>query len=132
MNRIFPFISVDDAASAIDLYKEAFHASLIGEITYFSTFEPEASYKDKIAHAALKVEQSQFFIGDAVDQPYVGDTRFTVNVELPSKDKVIHAFNVLEKDAKEVFGGLEEQAWSELGFTLRDAFGVIWLVYFRK
>jgi len=68
MNRIFPFILVDDAKKAIEVYIKAFHAALLGDITYYKEWDDQAPYPDKIVHAALRIEDSQMFIADATNE----------------------------------------------------------------
>ncbi len=43
---------------------------------------------------ALSIEGSPLFINDAHEQPDAEQSRFTVNVELDSKDKVKKAFRI--------------------------------------
>jgi uncharacterized glyoxalase superfamily protein PhnB len=131
MSRVFPFISVDGARDAIELYKQAFQATLLGDITTYGEFFPEEEGNENIAHAAILIEGSPMFINDAKDQPYKEQSRVTVNVELPSVEKVEHSFQELAKTAKEVFYPPQDVGWSESGYSLRDAFGIVWMVYYR-
>lgn len=131
MSRVFPFVSVDGAKEAIILYKEAFDASIVGEITTYEEFFPEDPDKDKIAHATLSIDGSPFFIGDAKDQPDKEQVRITVNVELSTIEKVQHSFDVLQQDARQVYYEPCDVGWSALGYSLRDQFGVLWMVYYR-
>lgn len=129
MSRVFPFISLDDAQSAISLYKQAFIVEEIGSPTYYSEFYDDPSIANKITHMALSIEGSPLFINDAHEQPDNEQSRFTVNVEVESKDKVDKAFRVLKKDAKNIYYEPTDLGWSDLGFSLKDQFGVIWMVY---
>lgn len=130
MSKIFPFISVDNARKAIMLYKHAFHARDVGEITLYKDMI-ENSYDDGIAHAALAIDDAMLFINDARDQPDVDQLRFTINVELQSQEKIMHAYDVLKHDAKNIYYQPMALGWSDLGFSLKDQFGVIWLIYLR-
>jgi len=129
MSRVFPFISVDDSQSAISLYKRAFIVEEIGSPTYYSEFYDDPLIANKIAHMALSFEGSPLFINDAHEQPDVEQSRFTVNVEVESKDKVKKAFHALKEDAKHIYYEPTDLGWSDLGFSLKDQFGVIWMVY---
>jgi uncharacterized glyoxalase superfamily protein PhnB len=129
MSRVFPFISVDDAQSAITIYKQAFKVEEIGSPTYYSEFYDDPSIANKIAHMALSIEGSPLFINDAHEQPDAEQSRFTVNVEVDSKDKVKKAFRVLKEVAKHIYYEPTDLGWSDLGFSLKDQFGVIWMVY---
>ena len=129
MSRVFPFISVDNARKAIDVYKQAFVTEEIGMPTYYKEFYDDPSIANKIAHMTLSIEGSPLFINDAHEQPDIEQSRFTVNVEVESKDKVDKAFRVLKKDAKHVYYEPTDLGWSDLGFSLKDQFGVIWMVY---
>lgn len=132
MNRVFPFISVDNAADAIELYKRAFGAKEIGDRTFYREFYDDPTIKNKIAHVTLSIEDSPLFINDAYEQPNTDQSRFTVNVELSTNDKVVHAFHVLRETAQTIFYEPMNLGWSELGFSLKDAFGVLWMVYVRE
>ena len=132
MSRVFPFISVDGAMQAIELYKKAFKAKIVGEITTYGEWAPEMADKDKIAHAALSIFESPIFIGDAIDQPYKEQGRVTVNVEVPSLEEVRSSFEELKKDAMKIFYEPRDVGWSELGYCVRDKYGIIWMAYYRK
>lgn len=132
MSRVFPFVSVDGAKDAIELYKNAFDAKIVGEITTYGEWAPEMADKDMIAHAALDIDGSPMFIGDAVDQPYKEQSRVTVNIEIPTLEKVKSSFAVLKKDAMKIFYEPKNVGWSELGYCVRDKYGIIWMAYYRE
>lgn len=129
MSRVFPFISVDDAKNAIRLYKQAFDVIEVGDPTYYSEFYSDPTIANKIAHMALSIEGSPLFINDAHEQPDVEQSRFTVNVEVDSKDKLYKSFHALKENAKHIYYEPTNVGWSDLGFSLKDQFGVIWMVY---
>ena len=82
MNRVFPYLFVNNANEAIKLYKKAFNAILIGDITYL---ESNDEANKKISHATLSIEKSQFFIGEADFIDYDKNSRITVNVVVYNK-----------------------------------------------
>ena len=129
MNRVFPYLFVNNANDAIKLYEKAFDASLIGDITYI---ESNDNANKKISHATLSIEKSQFFIGEADLIEYDKNSRITVNVELSSESKVKKAFEVLEKTAKKIYYKPQYLPWSSLGFSLRCQFEIDWMIYYRK
>ena len=131
MNRIFPFILVEDAKKAIEVYINAFHAALLGDITYYKEWDDQAPYPDKIVHAALRIEDSQMFIADAINEREDQQERFTVNIELSSKEAVLQAFEVLKENAIKLYYQPQDVGWSELGFSLKDQFNVLFLIYYR-
>jgi len=129
MNRVFPYLFVNNSNEAIKLYKKAFDATLIGDITYL---ESNDEANQKISHATLAIEKSQFFIGEADLIDYDKNSRITVNVELSSESKVKQAFEVLEKKAKKIYYKPQHLPWSSLGFSLRCQFEIDWMIYYRK
>ena len=129
MNRVFPYLFVNNANDAIKIYKKAFNAILIGDVTYL---ESNDEVNKKISHATLAIEKSQFFIGEADLIDYDKNSRITVNVELSSESKVKQAFEVLETKAKKIFYKPQHLPWSSLGFSLRCQFEIDWMVYYRK
>lgn len=78
---------------------------------------------------ALSIEGSPLFINDAHEQPESEQSRFTVNVEVDSKDKVNKAYRVLKENAIHIYYEPTDLGWSDFGFSLKDQFGVIWMVY---
>lgn len=132
MNRVFPFVGVDGAKEAIELYKEAFHAEVVGKITTYGDFAPAKADPELIAHCALKIFGSPLFIGDAVDQPYKEQSRVNVTVEIPTLDMVKSSFEVLQEEASNVFYKPRDVGWSELGYCVRDKYGIIWMAYYRE
>tara|TARA_B100001939_G_scaffold324912_1_gene317262 strand:- start:3041 stop:3430 length:390 start_codon:yes stop_codon:yes gene_type:complete len=129
MNRVFPYLFVNNANNAIKLYKKAFDAILIGDVTYL---ESNGEANKKISHATLAIEKSQFFIGEADLIDYDKNSRITVNVELSSESKVKQAFEVLEKKAKKIYYKPQHLPWSSVGFSLRCQFEIDWMIYYRK
>ena len=129
MNRVFPYLFVNNSNEAIKLYKKAFDATLIGDITYI---ESNDIVNKKISHATLSIEKSQFFIGEADFIEHDKNSRITVNVELSTKYKVKRAYEVLEKKAKKIYYKLQHLPWSSLGFSLRCQFEIDWMIYYRK
>lgn len=129
MSRVFPFISVNNAREAIELYKQAFHLEEIGKPTFYSEFYKEPSIANKIAHMALSIEGCPLFINDAHEQPDSDQSRFTINVEVSTVDKVYQAFNALKESATNIYYEPTKLGWSDIGFSLKDQFGVIWMVY---
>ena len=71
------------------------------------------------------------FIADAIDEREDQQERFTVNIELSSKEAVLQAFEVLKENAIKLYYQPQDVGWSELGFSLKDQFIVLFLVYYR-
>lgn len=132
MSRLFPFISVDGAQTAIELYKQAFNVEEIGKPTFYTEFFDDPTIANKIAHMAISIEGSPLFINDAHEQPDSDQSRFTINVEVSSRDKVHKAFNKLKETSKHIYYEPKKLDWSDVGFSLKDQFGVIWMVYVVK
>lgn len=131
MNRVIPFLSVDGAKEAIQLYERAFDAKVVGDSTTYDAFFPDHPDKDKIAQVTLSIEQSPLFLCDAKDQPYKEQDRITISIEHATIEQVQTSFDVLQETAKEVFYPPTNLGWSDLGYSLRDEFGILWMVYVR-
>ncbi len=132
MNRVFPMILVENATKAMEAYQTAFHARLIGDITYFEDMDSTTKYPGKIAHATMAIEQSQFFIGDLGEEESQPSGRITVNIELPTITAVRQAFEVLKHHAKYINYEPTPVSWSDLCFALIDEFEVPFMVYYRE
>ena len=126
MQSIIPFIFVDKASEAIKLYEKAFHATLY-DISYLHEYE-EVEDTSLIAQSTLIIYGNHLFIGDAFQQPDPISDRSTIVIQVPSIDDVTHSFNIL-KEQGQVYYAPVELPWSKLGYSLKDAFGVVWMIY---
>ena len=112
-------LTVDDAAKAIDFYKQAFGARELSRLPM----------GDKIGHAELQI----------------GDTRFMLNDEFPERDNlgpkarggsstglIVYLDNVDSAFKKAIDAGgtqkmaVEDQFWGDRMGTLTDPFGHSW------
>jgi len=134
MGTIIPFVTVDDAASAIAFYKDVFNAEVQGEITMLQSVPgmdlPE--YAGKIGHCNLRIYDSVIFINDAIEQhPLQPGDRIQLVLDLPDEETLKRVFKLLSLEGT-VVQPLETVFWGGLFGTVKDKFGVNWQIYARS
>jgi PhnB protein len=120
------YLAVEDAAKAIDFYKEAFGAEETIRMP-----GPDGS----VAHAELQIGDSKLMLSDPFPQS---------NVRPPSErggptasifmyvDDVDATFEQAQRAGATVVSELEDMFWGDRFGTLADPFGQVWSVATRK
>jgi len=132
MSKLITFISVDNAARAIELYKDVFNAEVQGEITMLNNIPgaDKSKHVGKIGHCSLKISDTVIFINDTVDEyPLLPGDRIQLVLEMESKDILEKAFKRLGEKGK-IVAELQEVFWGALFGTVKDEFGVTWQLYY--
>jgi len=132
MSKLIPFITIDNAASAIEFYKEVFNAEVLGEITMLSNVPgvDQSKYQGKIGHCSLKISDSTIFINDSIEEyPLTPGDRIQLVLELESEETLKKAFEKLAKQGK-IIEELQEVFWGALFGTVKDQYGVTWQIYY--
>ena len=119
MSRVIPFIYVKDAEEAIAMYQKAFHAHLDRPLQTYPN-------SHKIEHASLNIFGDNIFIGDTLDHK---EQHMFLTIECPQVEDVIQAFHVLKEDALIHVPIVFESEPSTYAFSLKDKFGISFLVY---
>jgi PhnB protein len=124
---IIPALSIRGAAAAIDFYKKAFGAEVVGDVFLM----PDG----KVGHAELKIEGSPFMVSD--EFPSWGSHApatlkgTTVSVWVYVKD-VDALFNRAVQAGAEVRMPLADQFWGDRTGEVRDPFGHRWALATHK
>lgn len=115
---------VDDAAAAIDFYKEAFGAEEISRL-----HGPE----NKIVHAALIINGAMVMLNDDFPEMSGGKSMTPtslggsgVTIHLQFADEVDEKFQRALDAGATVIAPLEEQFWGDRYGIIRDPFGHFW------
>jgi PhnB protein len=117
---VTPFLSVDDAAGAIDYYKQAFGAK---ERMRMET--PDG----KIGHAELEIGDSLIMLADefpemgALGPKKVGGSPMTIHVYVEDVDAAFQ--RAIENGGKEV-RAVEDQFYGDRSGRFEDPFGHSW------
>jgi len=120
--HLSPYLSVDDAAKAIDFYTNVFGAT---ERTRMA--EPDG----RVGHAELQVGDSVIMLADEhpeigfVGPKAVGGTPVTLNLYVEDVDKV---FEVAIQEGATSLRALENQFYGERSGQFEDPFGHRWNV----
>lgn len=120
---VYPHLTVDDAAAAIDFYVKAFDAVEYGRLP-----APDG----RLAHAALSINGTMVMLND--DFPEMADGKSLTPKALGGTPVTIHlqVADVDEKFQKAVDAGatvvapLEDQFWGDRYGVVRDPFGHQW------
>jgi PhnB protein len=121
-HSVTPYLALDDAAEAIEFYKEAFGAKERGRM--------EAP-GGKIGHAELEIGDSVVMLSDALPQfaakapKELGGTSASVLLYVEDVDKVV-------KQAVDAGATIEmevaDQFWGDRFGTVQDPFGHMWSI----
>jgi PhnB protein len=120
------YLAVEDAAKAIDFYKEAFGAE-----EFIRMPGPDG----KIAHAELQIGDSKLMLSDPFPQSNVRPPSErggpTASVFMYVED-VDAAFEQAQRAGAEVEMELEDMFWGDRFGTLSDPFGHVWSLATHK
>lgn len=118
-HSVTPYLIVNDAAGAIDFYKQAFGAS--------EAFRME--HGGKVGHAELVIGDSRIMLADefpdmgARSPRSIGGTPVRLHLYIPDVDTVTQ--RALAAGAKEV-RPIENQFYGDRSGTVEDPFGHVW------
>ena len=120
------YLAVEDAAKAIDFYKEAFGADETIRMP-----GPEG----KIAHAELQIGDSKLMLSDPFPQSSVlppserGGPTASIFMYVEDVDAT---FEQAQRAGAEVESALEDMFWGDRFGTLSDPFGHVWSIATHK
>lgn len=125
-----PYLTVDDAAAAIELYQRAFGAQLHAR--------HETPEQKKIMHAALTINGALIMLSDDFPEmrdgksstpKALGGSPVTIHLDLADVDSM---FERAVKAGATVTMPLADQFWGDRYGQLRDPFGRHWSLATRK
>lgn len=125
-HSVTPYLIVDDAAKAIDFYKQAFGATEL--------FRMDAP-GGKIGHAEIKIGNSPLMLADEMPEmgyrsaKAIGSTPVSLMIYVEDVDSVFpRAIAAGGKELK----ALQDQFYGDRSGTLEDPFGHVWTVSTHK
>jgi PhnB protein len=119
---VTPYLSVDDAAGAIDYYKRAFGAE---ERVRMS------APGDKIGHAELQIGDSMVMLADAFPQftarppKELGGTSFSIMLYVEDVDAVVQR---AADEGGTITMEVADQFWGDRFGAVTDPFGHVWTI----
>lgn len=128
--KAIPYLMMDgNAKEAIHFYEQALDAQIITIITYEEVPDlPSEEYKDLVAHAKLKVGESELMISDSPSTlPIEQGNQVTICISTKDVEKSRGFFEALEKEGK-VKMPFQETSFSTAYGSLTDKFGVTFLI----
>lgn len=128
--RIIPYLMMDgNAKEAIQFYEQALDAEVLTFITYGEMPDlPSNDLKGLVAHARLKIEQSEFMLSDSPSTlPVKQGNQVTICISSNQVEKSKQFFDAL------VQGGEVKMLFQETSFSpgygsLTDKYGVTFLI----
>lgn len=129
--KMIPYLMMDgNAKEAIRYYEQALEAEILTVITYeeVSDLPSEENVKDLVAHAKLKIGESELMISDSPSTlPVVQGSMVTICISTTDIDQSKRYFEALEHDGV-VKMPFQETSFSEAYGSLTDKFGVTFLI----
>ena len=129
MIGVNPYIAFKgNCQEAIDFYKDALGAEILGTQTYGNSPMSEMGPADKIMHCSMKVGESHIMLCDDM-RPEAGAAggNISLAIGLNDTDKAKSIFNNLS-DGGKVTMPLDKTFWAEAFGMLTDKFGINWMV----
>jgi PhnB protein len=133
MMRVNPYLVMDgNAKEAIAFYETALAAKIISVQTYGEMAPPDHPMpddaKDRIAHALLKVGESDLMFSDTYPgTPYQTGNHVQVTIVTNHADRSKQTFDALAEGGR-VTMPLMETSWSPAFGQVTDKFGVAWSI----
>ncbi|UOQ93492.1 VOC family protein [Halobacillus shinanisalinarum] len=122
MNKLYPFIVVENCNEAVEYYHDIFG----GEIKVLNKQE------GKLLHAELHVNGSTLHFSDSYGIPVTNGENVKVMMQFDSEEEITKVFNSLKKDGK-VAVDLEDTFFGALHGQIIDRNQVNWVLnFFRK
>jgi len=124
-----------DAQEAFDLYRSVFGGDF-SSVVRFKDFPMEGvtipeEDADKLMHIALPIGEDSMLMASDVPasfgQQFVEGTNVYVSVHPTSRDEADRIFDALSEGA-EIEVPISDQAWGDYFGSLKDRFGVQWMV----
>lgn len=130
---VYPYLRMNgNGKEAVEFYKEAFDAEVLGVQTYGDLPEdPEypLSEQDKqlISYAQLKIGNTYLMLSDSTDEPFQIGTHLNVAILFTDAEKTKAVFEKL-KSGGDVIVPLQETPFSLAYGQVKDQFGITWQI----
>lgn len=115
-HSVTPSLILNNAASAIELYKKAFGAQEV--------YRMQAPDSSKIMHACITIGNSMIFLSDVA--PEMGCSTPSVTNFYVYLDNVDKAFTQAKQTGLAEVYAVQDMFWGDRTGTLKDNFGIQW------
>jgi PhnB protein len=133
--RLIPYLILNgNTKEAIDFYQKALDGQLLflqtfGEMPENPEFPLPAEAKDLVAHATVKVGETDLMFSDAFPgQPYQQGNNVTICISSDSVEKSTQIFDALQQEGQ-VGMPLQETHFSPAYGMVTDKYGVTFQIY---
>lgn len=134
MKSIQPYLTFrGECQQALDFYKGIFNAEIKNVETYENKeIDIPGDYRKKYQHAELKGKGINIMAYDASpDTPINEGNQVSLSIDLESKEETDEIFEKLSQGGQ-VREKLQETSWNAYYGSLRDKFGVNWMLNYQK
>jgi PhnB protein len=132
--QLIPFITMDgNAKEAIQFYEKALDAKVLFKQTFGESPENlPADFKDQVAHAVLKVGETEIMLSDNFpgQTPHRGN-QITICITTDEKERAKQIYESLQQDGQ-VKMSLQETYFSPAYGMIIDKFGVTFQIFTKK
>lgn len=132
--RLNPYLILDgNAKEAISFYEKALDANVVmvqtfGEMPANPDFPLPESAKDRVAHATLRVGETDLMFSDTFPgQPVQSSNQVQICITTDDVERSKQIYEHLKEGGK-VGMPLQETFWSPAYGSLTDQYGVIWSI----
>ena len=131
MVKVIPHISVPNARSTIETYKELFDAKLIDHMAFDPQigkefgFPDDFDYENSTMHAVVEVDGATLFIADSMDGEF-GAGRVEIVLDIDSKEQIESIWGKVKEKGYKVVMELQQQFWGAVYGRFIDPDGVGW------
>lgn len=122
--RLSPYLMMGgNAKEAIQFYENALEAKVLNTVTYGEMGGAPEELKDYVAHAAMKIGESDLMISDSPEQPPQQGNQVTICITVKDAAKAKQFFEALQQDGQ-VHHPLKETPFSPAFGNVTDQFGI--------
>ena len=137
MVNTIPYLTVENALDAIDLYKKIFDAEertrmpITKEQGKDFGLPEDYDYDRATMHAELLIGGAPIYMSDNLSQTKLGNSNVQVLIECESQEQIEKWYAAAEVAGCTITMKLEKQFWGAFFTSFKDPFGIGWQMNFQ-
>ncbi|MCE7737447.1 MAG: glyoxalase/bleomycin resistance/extradiol dioxygenase family protein [Candidatus Heimdallarchaeota archaeon] len=137
MVNTIPYLTVDNALDAIELYKKIFDAKertrmpITKEQGIDFGLPDDYNYDRATMHAEVLIGDAPVYMSDNLSQTKFGNSNVQVLIECESQEQIEKWYAAAEVAGCEITMKLEKQFWGAFFASFKDPFDVGWQMNFQ-
>ena len=112
---------------AIEVYQEAFGATVVNTLTYGNVNAGTEDQKDLIMNAHLDAKGNKFQLTDNMQQEIISGNQISFTISMDNPEEVKATFNKLKMDGNVIMEPMET-FFSPCHCAVSDKFGITWQI----